>query len=298
MTATTQPADQQAPRRSLTWRQTLVARRHRYLGDAATYLILLALGAGSILPLLWMLSTSLKDTGAFYIFPPQFVPPNPTLRNYVEFFQRGAWLFLRNSAIIALAVTAVAVAASTMAGYALAKIPFPGRTAVFILMLSGLMIPWEVTIIPLFLLIVQLGWVNTFQGVILPMCASPFGILVMRQFLLSVPSELMDAARLDGASEFGIFWRIVVPISKPAIAALSTLVFLSSWNAFLWPLIASSRNEMRTLPVAVALFQQQYTASYGLMMAAATVAFVPALITFLTFQRYFVQGITMSGFKG
>jgi ABC-type glycerol-3-phosphate transport system permease component len=185
-----------------------------------------------------------------------------------------------------------------MSGYALAKIPFPGRSLLFIGMISGLMIPWEVTIIPLFLLIVQLGWVNTFPGVILPMCASPFGIFVMRQFLLAVPGELVDAARLDGASEFGIFWRIVLPISKPAVAALSTLVFLSAWNAFLWPLIASSRNDMRTLPVGVALFQQQYTTNYGLMMAAATVAFIPALAVFLAFQRYFVQGITMSGFKG
>jgi multiple sugar transport system permease protein len=285
-------------RRRLAWWQVALARRNRYLANLATYLVLALLGCTSILPLLWMISTSLKDTEAFYVFPPRLIPPNPTVANYVDFFGRGAWLFLRNSGIVAGSVTLLVVLFSSMSGYALAKIPFAGRNTLFLLMLSGLMIPWEVTIIPLFLVIVQLGWVNTFAGVILPLCASPFGVFVMRQFFLSMPSELLDAGRLDGASEFGIYWRIVLPISKPALAALSTLVFLSAWNAFLWPLIASSRADMRTMPVAVALFQQQYVTLYGMMMAAATVAFIPALAIFLAFQRYFVQGITMSGFKG
>jgi ABC-type glycerol-3-phosphate transport system permease component len=197
-----------------------------------------------------------------------------------------------------VSVTAIVVFTSTLAGYALAKIPFRGRNLLFSLLLSGLMIPWEITIIPLYVIVVKLGWVNTYQGVILPMSAAPLGIFVMRQFLRSIPSELIDAARLDGASEFAIFRQIIVPLCKPASAALATLVFLSAWGAFLWPLLASSREDMQTLPVAIALFQQQYSSSYGLMMAAATVAFVPALATFLAFQKYFVQGITMSGFKG
>jgi len=267
-------------------------------GNPFVYLILAALGAGSILPLLWMFSTSLKETEAFYIYPPQIIPENPTLNNFTEFFDRGAMRFVTNSVIVALSMTVIVVVTSTMAGYALAKIPFRGRNFVFTMLLSGLMIPWEITIIPLYIIVVNLGWVNTYQGVVLPMCATPLGIFIMRQFLRSIPSELIDAARVDGASEFSIFRQIVVPLCRPATAALATIIFLSAWGAFLWPLIASSQNEKQTLPVAIALFQQQYSSSYGLMMAGATVAFVPALVTFLAFQRYFVQGITMSGFKG
>jgi ABC-type glycerol-3-phosphate transport system permease component len=278
--------------------RTGAARRRWPLSRAATYLVLILIGAGSILPVLWMLSTSFKDTQAFYVFPPQFIPEHPTLENYTTFFDRGAWRYLRNTVFISLMVTLIVVVTSTMAGYALAKIPFRGRNLIFSTLLSGLMIPWEITIIPLYIIIVEIGWVNTYQGVILPMSATPLGIFVMRQFLRSIPGELIDAARVDGASEFAIFRQIIVPLSRPATAALATIVFLGAWGAFLWPLIVSSRNEMQTLPVAIALFQQQYTSSYGLMMAAATVAFIPALATFLAFQRYFVQGITMSGFKG
>lgn len=267
-------------------------------GDIAAYLILSVLAASSILPLLWMLSTSLKKSNAFYVFPPKFLPDNPTLSNYSDFFERGAWRFIMNSVIVSVGVTVIVVITSLMAGYAFAKIAFRGRRFLFSLLLSGLMIPWEITIIPLYIIVVKLGWINTYTGVILPLSATPLGIFIMRQFLQSIPSELIDAARIDGASEFAIFRQIIVPLCRPASAALATIIFLSAWGAFLWPLLASSRNDMQTLPVAIALFQQQYASSYGLMMAAATVAFVPALATFLAFQRYFVQGITMSGFKG
>jgi ABC-type glycerol-3-phosphate transport system permease component len=251
----------------------------------AGYIVLTILGLGSVLPLLWMLSTAFKQTEAFYVYPPKFLPDNPTVANFTDFFGRGAWRFIGNSVFVSLAMTAIVVVTSTMAGYALAKIPFRGRGFVFGALLSGLMIPWEITIIPLYIIIVKVGWVNTYQGVILPMCATPLGIFIMRQFLRSIPTELIDAARVDGASEFAIFRQIVVPLCKPATAALATIMFLSAWGAFLWPLIASSQNEMQTLPVAIALFQQQYSSSYGLMMAGATIAFIPALCTFLAFQR-------------
>lgn len=278
--------------------QTASRRKSRPWNNVATYVILVLLGAGSILPLLWMLSTSLKQTEAFYVYPPQLIPANPTLTNYLDFLGRGAWRFITNTVVISISVTVIVAITSLMAGYALAKIPFRGRNGLFTLLLSGLMIPWEITIIPLYIIIVRLGWVNTYPGVILPMCATPLGIFIMRQFLRSIPSELIDAARIDGASEFAIFRQVVIPLCRPATAALATIIFLGSWGAFLWPLISSSSNDMQTLPVAIALFQQQYTSSYGLIMAGATIAFVPALSTFLAFQRYFVQGITMSGFKG
>jgi ABC-type glycerol-3-phosphate transport system permease component len=279
---------------------TLAARMKRFWRDhqIASYVILSLLGAGTVLPLLWMFSTAFKQTSSFYIYPPQFIPAHPTLANFSDVFKLGVGRALENSIIVAVAMTVIVVITSTMAGYALAKIPFRGRSFVFATLLSGLMIPWEITIIPLYILIVKLGWVNTYHGVVLPMCATPLGIFIMRQFLQSIPNELIDAARLDGASEFAIFRQIIVPLCRPATAALATIIFLSAWGAFLWPLIASSQNDMQTLPVAIALLQQQYTSSYGLMMAGATVAFLPALATFLAFQRYFVQGITMSGFKG
>jgi ABC-type glycerol-3-phosphate transport system permease component len=160
------------------------------------------------------------------------------------------------------------------------------------------MVPFEVLIVPLFIVIVRIHWVNTYQGIILPMAAGPLGIFIMRQFLLSMPGELLDAARIDGSSEFGIFWRIVLPLSRPALAALSTLIFLAGWNAFLWPLIATTKESLRVLPLAIALLQLEFTGVYGMMMAMATLTFAPPLIIFVAFQRYFVQGITLSGIKG
>lgn len=298
MTATIPTVEQGASQNLETGTRKRSWRDRFSIGDAAAYLILGILALTSILPLVWMVSTSLKKSNAFYIFPPQFLPKEPTLSNYTDFFERGAWRFILNSVVVSVGVTVIVVITSLMAGYAFAKITFRGRRFFFSLLLSGLMIPWEITIIPLYIIVVKLGWINTYPGVILPLSATPLGIFIMRQFLQSIPSELIDAARVDGASEFAIFRQIIVPLCKPASAALATIIFLSAWGAFLWPLLASSRNDMQTLPVAIALFQQQYASSYGLMMAAATVAFIPALATFLAFQRYFVQGITMSGFKG
>lgn len=279
-------------RRSIRWRED---RFHSGLG----YLLLIALGTVSLLPLLWMVSTSLKTTNALYVFPPQLIPEDPTLENYRKFFERDGWTYVRNSVIVAVSVTIIVVLTSSMAGYALAKIPFPGRHGLFLTLLTGLMIPFEVVLIPLFVLIVKLGLANSFLGIILPMCASPFGIFVMRNFLQSLPNDLLDAARIDGDSEFGIFWRVVLPLSRPALAALSTIIFITSWSAFLWPLLASSGKETRTLPVAVSMANQLgFSANYGMMMAAATVTFVPALVIYLTFQRYFIEGIAMTGLKG
>ena len=185
----------------------------------------------------------------------------------------------------------------SMAGYSFAKLEFPGRNFLFFGMLGGLMVPFEVLMIPLFILVVRMKLANTFPGIILPMAAGPFGIFVMRQYLLSIPDELLDAARVDGASEFTVFWRIVMPMSKPAVAALGTLIAIGAWNMFIWPLIVTSKEEMRVLTLAISILQLEYRGLYGTMMAAATVAFVPALAIFLLFQRYFVQGIALSDLR-
>ena len=262
------------------------------------YLLLIIMGAVSLVPLLWMVSTSFKDTKDLYRYPPQFIPPEPTLANYMDLPRYDFHLALGNSMLVSVTVTVVVVLTTSLAGYSFAKLPVPGGNVLFVIVLSGLMIPFMVVAIPLFLFIGKIGWANTYQGIIVPMCASPFGIFVMRQFLLGIPTELVESARIDGASEIGIFWRIVLPLAKPAIAALSTLVFLGSWNAFLWPLLVSSRASMMVLSVAIALFQHEFTTSYGLMMAAATVAFVPVLAMYVAFQKYFVQGIALTGIVG
>ncbi len=265
----------------------------------ASYIILGILSVVSILPLLWMVTTSLKETQTLFSFPPEFFPTHPTLVNYDTLFSQTAIArFFMNSSIVSISDTVVVVFFGALAGYAFAQLRFPGRDIIFYIMLGGLMIPFEVLVVPLFVIIVRLQLVNTYAGIVLPMAAGPLGIFVMRQFLLSVPGELLDAARIDGCSEFGIFWRIVLPISKPALAALSTLIFLSAWNAFLWPLIATTKESVRVLPLAIALLQLEYTGVYGLMMALATLTLLPPLIMFLAFQRYFVQGITLSGLKG
>ncbi|MCY3800770.1 MAG: carbohydrate ABC transporter permease [Chloroflexi bacterium] len=263
------------------------------------YVVLALMGITSLLPFFWMLSSSLKDRESLFEYPPQFIPAEPTLANYTFLFaQTNILRYTLNTAIVTVGVTAVVIILGSMAGYSFAKLEFPGRNFLFFGMLGGLMVPFEVLMIPLFILVVRMKLANTFPGIILPMAAGPFGIFVMRQYLLSIPDELLDAARVDGASEFTVFWRIVMPMSKPAVAALGTLIAIGAWNMFIWPLIVTSKEEMRVLTLAISILQLEYRGLYGTMMAAATVAFVPALAIFLLFQRYFVQGIALSGLKG
>lgn len=275
-------------------------RKAKFAGRAGvSYVILAVMGVISLLPFLWMLSTSLKETETIFEYPPNFIPTHPTLANYQHLL--GAANIIRytlNTFVVAISVTVIVVLFGSMAGYAFAKLSFPGRNKIFVGLLGGLMVPFEVLLIPLFVLVVRMKLSNTYPGIILPLAAGPFGVFVMRQYLLSIPDELLDAARVDGANEFTVFWRIVMPASKPAVAALGTLIAIGTWNAFIWPLLATSGEEHRVLTLAIALLQLEYRGLYGTMMAAATWAFIPALIIFLLFQRYFVQGITLSGIKG
>ena len=276
-------------------------QRRGRLGVRATaiYLILILMGITSLLPFFWMLSTSLKETETLFRYPPELIPAEPTLANYTFLFARTNILrYTMNTAIVTVGVSATVIILGSMAGYSFAKLEFPGRNLLFFGMLGGLMVPFEVIIIPLFVLVVRMKMANSFPGIILPMAAGPFGIFVMRQYLLSIPDELLDAARVDGANEFTVFWRIVMPMSKPAVAALGTLIAIGAWNLFIWPLVVTSKEEMRVLTLAISILQLEYRGLYGTMMAAATVAFVPALAIFLLFQRYFVQGIALSGLKG
>jgi multiple sugar transport system permease protein len=267
--------------------------------NIAAYVVL---GLGLVVvtsPFLWMLLSSVKSEGEIRRVPPTWLPEAPTLANFRELFERLDFpLFFTNSLVVATAVTLGNLVFCSMLGYVLAKSEFAGRTMLFRLVLGTLMIPGMVTLVPLFVLVANMGLVNTYAGLILPFLAGPFGVFLMRQFILGIPDELIDAARMDGASELRIFARIVMPLSKPALATLAILTFLGSWNNFLWPLVVATTEDKYTLPVALALYSVgQNQTQYGLLRAGAVVVVVPVLVVFFALQRYFVQGIAMTGIK-
>ena len=207
------------------------------------------------------------------------------------------WTF--NSLLMALSVTAFQLLFATMAGYGFAKFSFPGKALCFLLVLSTMMIPFQILLIPLYVLVHGLGWTNNYAGLIIPGALSAFGVCLMRQFCLTLPDELLDAARIDGAGELGIFWRIVLPLLKPPLASLAIITFLGSWNNFLWPLIVVNKGHLFTLPVGMTVFTQPMRAPYWTyIMAVSTVATLPVVIVFLALQKYFIQGVVLSGMKG
>ena len=260
---------------------------------------LLAGLVASIGPLVWMVVSSLKPEGEIRQFPPTLIPDEVTWTNYTELFASLNFpRYFVNSVVVALVVTVGSVLFSAMVGYALAKLDFPGRRTLFALVMGTLMVPGMVTFVPLFVLVANLDLINTYAALILPFLAAPFGVFLMRQFMLDIPDELLDAARVDGAGEFRTFFRIVLPQTRPARATLGILTFLGSWNNFLWPLVAVQNADLYTLPVALALYSTgQNTVQYGLLVAGATVIVLPILIVFLVLQRHIVQGISTTGLK-
>jgi multiple sugar transport system permease protein len=277
--------------------------RERPIGTARPNLVAyLVLGIGLIVvmsPFVWMALSSLKGEGEIRRVPPTWWPESPSLDNFRDLFERLDFpQFFTNSALVASAVTLGNLAFCSMLGYVLAKSEFAGKKLLFQLVLGTLMIPGMVTLVPLFVLVANMGLVNTYGGLILPFLAAPFGVFLMRQFFLGIPDELIDAARVDGASELRIFVQVVMPLAKPALATLAILTFLGSWNNFLWPLVVATTEDKYTLPVALALYSTgQNQTDYGLLLAGAVVVVVPVLVVFLLLQRYLVQGIAMTGIK-
>lgn len=260
------------------------------------------LGLGLVIvtsPFVWMALSSLKGEGEIRRVPPTWLPEAPTLDNFRELFDRLDFpQFFTNSTLVAAVVTIGNLVFCSMLGYVLAKSDFAGKKLLFRLVLGTLMIPGMVTLVPLFVLIANMGLVNTYAGLILPFLAAPFGVFLMRQFFLGIPDELIDAARVDGASEARIFVQVVMPLAKPALATLAILTFLGSWNNFLWPLVVATTEDKYTLPVALALYSTgQNQTDYGLLLAGAVVVVVPVLVVYLALQRYFVQGVAMTGIK-
>jgi multiple sugar transport system permease protein len=255
-------------------------------------------GVTMVLPFYWMVLTSLKQKSEIVRIPPSFVPDALHFVNYAEAWSRLNFpVLLRNSAFLSTVSTLIIVFTSAIVGYVFAKIEFPGRGPLFILVLSSMMIPFNVVMIPLFVLVAKLHLANNYLGILLPGLYSSFGIYLMRQFMTGIPDELLDAARIDGANEFLIFAKIVVPLTTSSVVALAILTFLGSWDGFLWPLIVLTRADLFTLPVGLAMFNNRFYTEYGPLLAGATIAVLPVMVIFLSAQRLFMESIALQGMK-
>ncbi len=260
-------------------------------------LVLLALI--SLAPLAWMVSVSFMPTGEASHFPPPLLPSNASLGAYRELFERtGMARNFGNSLLVSLSITLLSLLVNTMAGYAFAKLRFKGRERIFQLLLAALVIPAQVAMLPLFLMMKQLHLVNSYGGVIVPALATVFGIFLVRQYARSIPDELLEAARIDGAGELRIFFQIVLPMLKPVLVTLSIFTFMAAWNDFMWPLIVLTDQEHYTLPVALASLSREHIQDVEMMMAGAVITVLPVLLLFLLLQRYYIQGLLLGSVKG
>jgi len=269
------------------------------MGTIAINAALVLLAVISLAPIAWMVSVSFMPTGEASHFPPPLLPSSLTLRNYHELFERtGMARNFANSLLISVAISALSLLVNTMAGYAFAKLRFVGRERIFRALLAALVIPAQVAMLPLFLMMKQLHLVNSFGGVIVPALATVFGIFLVRQYARSIPDELLEAARIDGASELRIFFQIVLPMLKPVLVTLSIFTFMGAWNDFMWPLIVLTDQEHYTLPVALASLSREHIQDVEMMMAGAVITVLPVLLLFLLLQRYYIQGLLLGSVKG
>lgn len=262
----------------------------------------------SLFPMYWMIQTSLTPKEEIGTLPPKWFPSHLTLDNYASLFEGFSWseLFygkgilrwIMNSIIICVTVTFSVVLFSAMAGYGFAKKEFPGKKLMFWMIITTMMIPPQVTLVPVFLMLAKFKLVGSLWAVIIPASASVFGVFMMRQFLLTLSTEFIDAARIDGCSEWGIFWRIIIPLTKPAIAVLAIFTFIGQWNSYLWPLIVLDDPSKYPLTLGLATLQRQNINQYGLQAAGSAISAIPMLIVFFSFQKYFMKGLTLGGNKG
>lgn len=297
------------PIRSLNWSRRLVGRAHRSWLEsspaervvlAVAYVIATGWAVVSLFPLYWMITTALKPPTSVMSLPPDWIPTHVSLDNFREAFANSPVLrWTINSLIMAVLVTVFQLLFATMAGYGFAKKSFPGREVIFWVYISSMMIPSFALLIPLFTLMARMGLVDSYLGLIAPGLSAPFGVFLMRQFIQTLPTELIDAGKIDGCSELRVFWDIILPLSKPGLAVLGIFVFMGQWSAFLWPLVITNSSDMRTLMVGFALLaNRELRVNYGALMAAATYMAIPMFLVFFAFQRYFLRGITIGGLKG
>lgn len=271
----------------------------RRLTTVVSYTTLTLMAIAFLVPLVWMLSTALKPDPEQITFPPTLIGSRIQWENFIR-----AWTampfnrFIVNSIVVSGGATIITVVGSSMAAYAFSRIQFKGRDALFLLYISTLMIPVHVTIVPLFIIIRDFGWINSYQALVLPVSFTAFGTFLVRQFFLTIPYEFEDSGRMDGASRFVLFTRIMLPMVKPALATLAIFTFVTQWKNFLWPLIVVNSRSMMTIPLGLDRFQGQYGTAWNLMMSAAAIGVIPSIIIFLLFQKYLAKGIALSGLGG
>lgn len=269
------------------------------LASAMVNGLLAGLALISLFPLLWMLSVSFMHPGEASTLPPPLIPASPTLANYRELFMRGGMTrYVLNSFLLATVVTLLSLLFNAMAGYAFAKLQFAGQQRLYKMLIGTLIIPGQVAMMPLFLLLKNMGLVNSYGGIIVPAMASIFGIFLVRQYALSIPDDILEAARIDGAGELRIFFSIIVPLLAPILASLALFTFLGSWNDFMWPLIVLSDSHLQTLPVALASLSREHAQDGELMMAGSVVTVLPVLLLFLGLQKYYIRGLLAGSVKG
>lgn len=278
-------------------------RRRQTIKKTAAYLFLTVGAITMVGPFMWMISTSLKNPGDVFSYSKawwmEWIPTKFVWQNYVKAWNVVPFAqFYLNSIFVSVAITLGQVATSAMAAYSFARLRFPGRDRLFFAYLATMMVPGAVTMIPVFILLQKLGWVDTFKALILPSMFTAYGTFMLRQFFMTLPRDLEDAAKIDGCSYAGIFWRIILPLSKPALATLTTFTFMGSWMSFMWPLIVMNTHEKYTLPIGLSYFQSLHGTDWTLLMAGSLMMILPILLVFMFNQRFFVEGIKLAGIKG
>ena len=288
-------------------------KRRRKVRNIITYLILVPGAILFVAPFAWLISASFQNVGDLFSWPPQWIPESPTLDGYLQFLGgTGAVRWFANSAFVATSITLLQLFLNSLAAYVFAKRRFPGRDAIFLVFLATMMVPPQVTMIPNYLILQHIpffggndifgqgghGMLDSYAGLIVPGAVSAFGIFLLRQFMRSIPDELLDAARIDGASEFRVYWQVVLPLCRPVLAATAIFTFMAAWEDFLWPLIIISDPNKYTAPLGLALFVTKNQTEWGVLLAGSVIATLPMVIIFMIFQRQFVQGVAMSGIKG
>ncbi|HBG00930.1 MAG TPA: sugar ABC transporter permease [Firmicutes bacterium] len=268
------------------------------ISKVAKYLMLTILGVIWIFPIAWVVGSSLKPGWELFAWPPTLLPENPSLANFQNALQRGNFaLYFQNSIMVSVAATVLTVFINAMAGYALAKFKFRGSNLVLPMFMATIMVPIEVIMVPIFIVLRTLGLYNSLWALIIAPAATPTGVFLIRQYLLSIPDSLMESACIDGAGEWTIFWKVIMPLAKPVLAVLSIFSFMWRWNDFVWPFIAISDSRKYTIQVAIANFTGQYSVDWNSLLAMNVLAMIPVVLVFIMFQRYFMRGIALSGMK-
>ncbi len=276
-------------------------KQTKLLMDLLVYVVLSVVGIIFIMPFAWMVANSFKDIRGIYKYPPEFIPEVWHFSNYTEAWSATHFdIGFFNSVLVAAAIILGQLLTSSLAGYSFARLRYPGRDKLFLLYISLMMVPFTVLLIPLYIQMRAFGWVSTLQAVIAPFLVTPWGTFLMRQFMVTIPRELEDAARIDGCGFFRTYWLIILPLTKPALATLAIFTFVATWNSYLWPLVVLAKPKVKTMPLLLASFQNQsgMRTPWHLIMAAATFSVIPVIAAFVLGQKYYVRGIVTSGIKG